>query len=114
QLPYRDTLELLAVAGAGGSYLHIGGTPFSDPHLGRLKKVLATVGLEYTMAGRHTHFAHATPTHLVEFVERLRPAAYVVVHALFPDAYVVDAAPRVRVQPGTELLLDAGEVRTRA
>lgn len=111
QLPYRDTLELLAFDGIGGSYLHVGGTPFADPHLGRLKNVLAKVGLQYTMAGRHTHFAHATPAHLVEFVERMRPSAYVVVHALFPDAYVVDSVPRVRVEPGVELILDGGRVR---
>ncbi len=110
QLPYRDTLELLQYAESGGTYLHIGGTPLLgiDAPIGRLRRVLAATGISYTMAGRHTHFAHGTPTHLVEFVERMSPAAFSVVHALFPHALVVPNVPKVDVAPGTVLTLDRG------
>src|SRR5699024_10189996 len=59
QLGYAETPELLAFSGIEATYFHVGGMPLGGgtPEHTRLERVLQTTGIEYSQAGRHTHFA---------------------------------------------------------
>lgn len=112
QLGYAQTTELLAFRGLGGTYLHLGGTPLGgpSPELQRLERVLATVGIVYSRAGRYTHFAHATPGHIALLTELVAPRHVAIVHAPYSEQFQPLRGERVTVGAGVTLSLDNGEI----
>lgn len=114
QFGYPETAELLAFAGAGGSYLHVGGLPLGpgSPEHTHLQRVLDTVGISYTQSTRHVHFAHATPGHIALMTELLDPRQVAIVHAPYPGmtAFEPPVGRRVPAEAGIVLHLDHGHI----
>lgn len=99
-------LLLDTAAGPGDTFVHVNGHPYggADPGWAVLTTWVRTLGLRLAVASSH---GHASPTHLRELVERVRPRVTVPVHTNAPHAF-----PRVpgQVRPvrrGESLLLQA-------